>query len=168
MGPYVLAKLDITSKTQKIWSDTLMIALYHSRGRLNVLQKWVAGDSPLTDKVEQLSSDTPEITLAELMHDNSIVVQINYLYQYLTCLDATDVLTECALDTWYSTPPTYAGSVYKLNIGVYPPVPGYVWPADENGNFIVDANGVVNPSYVYANGVPPYTTLRMMDVVDQP
>jgi hypothetical protein len=122
MGTFSLAKLDITSKTQKVWADILMISLYHSRGRLNVLQKWVAGDNPLTEEVEQASSDAPIITLASLMNDSSLVVQINYIYQSMLCdLDPHTVLTESAISTWYYTAPTHDGSVYKLNNGEYPP-----------------------------------------------
>jgi hypothetical protein len=170
MGPFVLAKLDITSKTQKVWSDTLMIALYYNRARHNILQTWVCGPAPLTEKVEQLSSSAPILSLSDLMNDRSLVVQINYLYQNIMCdLDAKTVMSISQLSTYYSTPPTYKGSVYKLDIGRYPPTPGYEWPVDDYGNYPIDEDGVVNPSYIYALDVPFYTTrITMPAVINQP
>ena len=88
MGPFVLAKLDITSKTQKIWSDSLMLAIYYSRNRQTLLQNWVCGDKPLDEILQQGSSDAAVLTLADIMGSYSLVVQINWLYQYYIDLDS--------------------------------------------------------------------------------
>ena len=104
MGTFSLAKLDITSKTQKTWADILMISLYYNRGRHNVLQKWVAGENPLTEYVQQGSSDAAVLTLAEIMDSYSLVEQINWLYQYYIDLDAKYLAdTQGTVNQWYAT-----------------------------------------------------------------
>ena len=153
MSAFSLAKLDITSRTQKLWMNTLMVALHYNRGRHNILQKWVAGREPLTEVIEEASSDAPVLTFADLMDNRSLVVQINYLYQLYTDLNAEAVISTNEIAGWYFTPPTYEGSYYKLNdaSGNYPPLPGYVYPDEP-----------------YPDGTPAYTTLRMPAVVNYP
>jgi hypothetical protein len=104
MGTFSLAKLDITSKTQKTWADILMISLYYNRGRHNVLQKWVAGDKPLTEYVQQGSYNATQLTLAEIMDSYSLVEQINWLYQYYIDLDAKHLADKYGtVNEWYET-----------------------------------------------------------------
>ena len=88
MSAFSLAKLDITSKTQKIWSDSLMLAIHYSRNRQTLLQNWVCGPEPLDEILQQGSSDAAVLTLADIMGSYSLVVQINWLYQYYIDLDS--------------------------------------------------------------------------------